>query len=154
MTAAPQLFNTPIESGVRSLCLLATAFPEAVSIDRLVVLDHVIVHTGDFGGPDSLHPPSPLRVAEPLVRRELVRRGLLLFKSRGLVCEIVCDRGLLWQAADPADPFLECFATDYNTQLRTCAHWTWKRFGAFSETDLSRYFGDHVVAAVTAEISE
>ena len=115
MTAAPQLFNTPIESGVRSLCLLATAFPEAVSIDRLVVLDHVIVDTGDFGGPDSLHPPSPLRVAEPLVRRELVRRGLLLFKSRGLVCEIVCDRGLLWQAADPADPFLECFAT---AQLR------------------------------------
>jgi len=154
VTIAPRLFDTPIESGVRSLCLLNSAFPNNVSIDRLVVLDHVVVHTGDFGGPESLHPPSPLRVAEPLVRRELVRRGLLLLKARGLVTEAICDGGLLWRAADAADPFLECFGTEYNTRLRTCAHWTWERFGSYSESDLAKFFGDHVVAFVTAEIME
>jgi hypothetical protein len=154
MTMPLRLFNTPIESGVRSLCLLTSAFPATVSIDRLVVLDHVIVHTSDFGGPESLHPPSPLRVAEPLVRRELVRRGLLFFKARSLVNEVICDLGLLWQAADAADPFVECFGTEYNVQLRACAEWTWNRFGSFTEGDLARYFGDHVVAFVTAEITE
>jgi hypothetical protein len=154
MSVAPRLFNTPIETGMRALCLLRSAFPNDVSIDRLAVLDHVVVHTGDFGGPESLHPPSPLRVAEPLVRRELVRRGLQLLKARGLVAEVICENGLLWRAADAADPFVECFGTEYNTRLRDCAQWTWSRFGSFSESDLAKFFGDHVVAFVTAEIME
>ena len=52
------------------------------------MLDHVLVHTGDFGGPPSVHPASPYRVAEPYVRRKLIQRSLVLFRSRELVNEL------------------------------------------------------------------
>ncbi|MGB6750174.1 MAG: ABC-three component system middle component 2 [Xanthobacteraceae bacterium] len=66
MSASP--FNTPLETGIRLLILLGAAYPQSLSLDRLVMLDHVLVHTGDFDGPASVHPASPYRVAEPYVR--------------------------------------------------------------------------------------
>ena len=69
-----RLFNTPIESGLRMLILLADAAPTGCDLQRLAIYDYLLVHSDDVtGGPPSLHPPSPFRSGELLVRGELLQ---------------------------------------------------------------------------------
>ncbi len=94
-------FNSPLETGIRSVGILVAAFPACFDLQRLVAFDHLVVHTGDLGGPDSLHPEVPMRSAELLVRRGIVERGLLLMVSRGLVERHVTDKGFFLLRCDP-----------------------------------------------------
>jgi len=99
-------FNSPVETGVRSLGLLVAAFPKVFDLQRLVIFDHFVVHTHDLGGPASLHPNIPLRSAELLVRRGIVERGLQLMISRGLVERQACHEGVYYCAGEFAETFL------------------------------------------------
>jgi hypothetical protein len=45
----PRIFNTPFESGLRSVIILTACYPAVLALNRLVVFDHLIVHTDDFG---------------------------------------------------------------------------------------------------------
>ena len=84
-TQAVQTFNSPIETGMRALILLAESYPQQLDLQRILEFDYIMVHTGDVDGPPSIHPALPLRSGELLVRRQLIERGLLLMISRGLV---------------------------------------------------------------------
>ena len=55
----PVTFNSPLETGVRAVAILVAAFPQSFDLQRLLAFEHLLVHTGDVGGPPSLHPPSP-----------------------------------------------------------------------------------------------
>jgi hypothetical protein len=150
MSASP--FNTPLETGIRVLILLGEGYPQPFSLDRLVMLDHVLVHTGDFDGPRSVHPASPYRVAEPYVRRELVQRSLILLRSRGLAVELPSDMGFLWQAGEPAAPFIELLTAQYHQILRSRAGWTISAFGSVDELVLASTMGERVVSAIGVEV--
>ena len=81
----PITFNSPLEAGIRAVSILGAAYPQTYDLQRLVALDYLLVHTGDIDGPDNLHPPTPMRSAELLVRRKLVEQSLLLMMTRDLV---------------------------------------------------------------------
>jgi hypothetical protein len=51
-----KLFNSPLEAGIRAVVVLEKLRPEAADLAEMVLLDHVVVHTADLGGPPSLHP--------------------------------------------------------------------------------------------------
>jgi hypothetical protein len=131
-------FNTPLEAGVRSVCVLTAAYPRALDLPSLVNLDYVVVHSGDLGGPPSLHAPVPLRSGEILVRRGLVESGLLLMISRGLVDRAIRDDGVFYRATDSAGPFVANLATPYNCQLRDRAAWAASEFGDLEADEVSR----------------
>jgi len=57
--SSAQLFNSPLETGVRSVLLLDVAQPQSFDLTHLTWLDHLVVHTADIGGPASLHPDIP-----------------------------------------------------------------------------------------------
>src|SRR5580700_9480010 len=100
-------FNSPLECGLRTLVLLAAAKPAACDLQRLVFYDYLLVHSGDVpGGPDSIHPPTPLRSGEALVRRHWIERGLLLMISRELVIRAFSPQGIVYQASPLTLTFL------------------------------------------------
>lgn len=148
MSSAVNPFNSPLETGVRLLILLVEAFPRTLSLDHLVMLDHVLVHTADFNGPPSVHPASPYRAAEPYVRRELVQRSLVLLRSRALLNEVPSKHGFLWEAGELAAPFVETLSTAYHKKLRDRAHWTVEKYADTPEIALASAMGDRVVTAI------
>ncbi len=78
-------FNGPIEIGLRAVVVLCEAYLQAMSLQRLVIFDYLMVHSDDLpNGPPGLHPKTPRRSGELLVRRQVLQDGLLLFQSRGL----------------------------------------------------------------------
>ena len=116
-------FNSPFESGLRSVGILVAAFPRTLDLQRLVVFDHLVVHTGDVGGPRSLHPAVPMRSAELLVRRRLVERGALLMVGRGLISRSADKNGIAYRAADFAETFLLSLTAPYIAALRERTQW-------------------------------
>jgi hypothetical protein len=130
---APTTFNSPLETGVRAVTLLAAAYPRAFDLQRLIALDHLLVHTGDIGGPASLHPPVPLRSAELLVRRRMIERALLLMMTRDLVSRQVGPDGIGYVAGENAVFFLAAVESDYVKALQERAHWLVHNLGAMAD---------------------
>src|SRR5260370_39746706 len=91
-----QLFNSPLETGVRSVVLLHAATPRAYDLTHLTWLDHLVVHTGAVAGPPSLHPGIPHRARELVVRRQIVEEGRRLMSRLHMVRFRYTARGILF----------------------------------------------------------
>lgn len=126
----PNPFNSPLETGVRSLAILVAAFPQTLDLQRLVEMDYLVVHSGDADGPESLHAPLPLRAGELLVRRGLIEKGLLLMMSRGLVQRLTGDEGFSYLASETANPFIASLTSKYSRSLIDRTKWATKKFEA------------------------
>src|SRR3546814_12339927 len=80
-----RLFNSALETGVRSALILDAARPRSFDLAHLTWLDHLVVHTADIGGPPSLHPDIPQRDGELLVPRRNVEAGLVLMRRLHMI---------------------------------------------------------------------
>ena len=129
-------FNSPLETGLRSLAILEAAFPNRYDLQRLVELDYLVVHSADVGGPESLHAPLPLRAGELLVRRQLIEKGLLLMMSKGLVERLTLTTGIEYAAGDGASPYLASLSAPYTLRLRERAQWLVSNFDGISTEEL------------------
>jgi predicted HTH transcriptional regulator len=137
-------FNTPFESGMRSLFILSTS-PKPYDLQRLTYFDYLVVHSADFPeGPPSLHPPTPLRSGEFVVRRELVRRGILLMLSRQLIEMSLNSDGFSYSGNAVSDAFIGYFKEPYFNELRERANWANQRYSLLSEEELDRVFVENL----------
>ena len=137
------LLNGPIEGGLRALVLLLEAYPKKLDIQILVALDYMMIHSGDVdGGPQSLHPPGPLRAGEIAVRRKILEEGLRLYQARGLIAQVYSEQGLQYFAEDFAAAFLDSLTTNYVKQLRNRAKWVWGRLGHLCEREIDSILTD------------
>jgi hypothetical protein len=122
--AKPQLFNGPLETGVRSVVLLHAASPRAYDLTHLTWLDHLVVHTHDLpGGPPSLHPDIPQRSGELIVRRSVVEEGLKLMARLHMVEEQYTEKGIFYAATEEAALFVQLMRTEYGKALKDRASW-------------------------------
>jgi len=138
-------FNGPVEIGLRALAVLNDAYPDAYSLQRLVVFDYLIVHSDDIpGGPPGLHPQTPHRGTELLVRRGVLQEGLLLYQSRALVEQCYEETGVFFAATERSAAFLDVLRTEYVVGLRQRAAWLVGSFGTISDADLEKMVRDHV----------
>jgi hypothetical protein len=132
-------FNGPVEIGLRALSVLNDAYPDAYSLQRLVVFDYLVVHSDDVpGGPSGLHPQTPHRGGELLVRRGVLQEGLLLYQSRSLVEQRYEESGLFFAATERSAAFLDVLSTEYLVDLRKRAAWLVGTFGQLADADLEK----------------
>ncbi len=132
-------FNSPLETGVRSLAILHAAFPVAFDLQRLVEMDYLVVHSGDAGGPKSLHAPLPLRAGELLVRSGLIEKGLILMMSRGLARRLPSQVGFTYVAGEAAAPFMASLSNEYSVNLKERAVWAVQCFADMPTDEVRRY---------------
>jgi hypothetical protein len=138
-------FSGPVEIGLRALCVLTTAFPAAYGLQRLVVFDYFLVHSDDIeGGPEGLHPQTPHRGGEILVRRGVLQDGLALYESRGLVERVYRNGGIFFTATDKSADFLDTLSTEYLRGLRERADWVVDSFGLLDDAELDAMVRDRI----------
>lgn len=119
----PITFNGPLEAGIRAVSILGAAYPQTYDLQRLVALDYLLIHTADVGGPDNLHPPTPIHSAELLVRRKLVEQALLLMMTRDLVERQITAEGIKYGAGENATTFLSSVTSAYLVAMKERASW-------------------------------
>ncbi len=132
----PAPFNSPLETGIRSLEILVAAYPEAFDLERLVEMDYLVVHSEDADGPESLHAALPMRAGELLVRRGLIEKGILLMMSRNLIQQIPAEEGFDYIAGDAAAPFLASLTSSYSQRLKERAHWAVEQFAGVETSEI------------------
>jgi hypothetical protein len=123
---------------LRSVILLTACYPDSLGLNRLVVFDHLVVHTEDVGGPQSMHPKDRSRAAEILVRRGLVNSGLALMQTRGLVERLVTPLGFRYRAGEESGSFVDMLSSDYMIALQDRAEWLIKAIHPMSDDDLAK----------------
>lgn len=145
LNAWTAVFNTPLESGLRLAALLLEAFPNSFDVQRLGQYDYLIVHSGDVeGGPPSIHPATPHRSGELLVRRQLVEAGLEFMVHRGVIERAFTQHGIAYVAGEYAVLFLNSLSSEYASQLRNRAAWVVERFAGLSDEELTAYIKVHL----------
>src|SRR6187399_225235 len=88
------VLNSPLEVALRTLITLSK-LQNGADLQRLAIYDYLLLHSGDIeNGPASLHPATPIRTSELLVRRGLIDRGLALLECRGLIQRNYRDDGI------------------------------------------------------------
>lgn len=132
----PEPFNSPLETGIRSLEILVAAYPAAFDLERLIEMDYLVVHSGDADGPESLHAALPMRAGELLVRRGLIEKGLLLMTSRNLIQRISAEDGFHYIAGEGAAPFLSSLTSTYSQRLKERAQWAVERFSGVTTSEI------------------
>jgi hypothetical protein len=125
--------NGPLEVAVRVLMVLVEAFPEHLDLNRLVLLDHGLLHSADLGGPESLHPPVPIRAGELGIKRELVQGGLEVLTRSGLARMETRLDGIRFWASENAEGFVRLLETEYARALSSRASWVVTHFADLSD---------------------
>ncbi len=136
-----QLLNSPLEIGIRVVALLTALYPGRADLARVVLLDHLVLHSGDFAGATSLHPEIPGRVGELGVKRALIREGITLMGARGLIIRELTTAGIYYSASEDARPFLDSIDASYLEQLRTRCAWAASAFGSLDDSDIRGRLG-------------
>ena len=140
----PRIFNTAFESGLRSVVILTARYPQHLPLHKLVVLDHLIVHSGDIHGPLSLHPEESSRTAEIFVRRSLVSSGLNLMGTRKLIDRFATQTGFQYRAGEEAGSFVDLLKSPYTLELKTRAHWLADNVVVLSDEAFSQLVRDRM----------
>jgi len=137
-------FNSPVECGLRSAILLAESFPHRLAIQRLVQYDYLLVHSGDVpGGPPSIHPATPHRSGELLVRRPIIEAGIRLMMSKPIIdCEM-STKGILYFSGEWSVFFLDSLVADYTQSLKQRAEWLIRRFSPLTDLELTAFVREH-----------
>lgn len=138
-------FNSALEIGSRIVALLYASYPSPLDIQKIIRLDYLMIHSGDVGGPESLHPPIPQRSGELLIKHDLVRRGIYLMISRGLIKQLSEPDGFKYVADDEASTFVSSFKSSYYNDLCKRADWVISTYSEHSVADLDniaqKFFG-------------
>ncbi|MEU4494196.1 ABC-three component system middle component 2 [Streptomyces sp. NPDC023998] len=125
--------NSPLEVGVRALVLLAESHPEPMDLAQLVALDHVLLHSGEFDGPPSLHPDLPARAGELGRKRAVLEEALLVLIRAGLAGVVSRSEGLMYAATDRGPVFVDVLEAPYVESLRERAEWAVHHFSASAD---------------------
>ncbi|MEC3757461.1 hypothetical protein P9160_08805 [Bacillus halotolerans] len=135
-------FNSPFEVGLRMLIILAVTPQEKFDLQRLIYYDYLVLHTNDVGvesSPVSIHPDTPNRSGEIIVRRQVMQQGLKLMNSKNLLIIIYDENGISYSSSVLTQPFLDLFESDYYRKLKKNALWVTRYFSGYSETELKSF---------------
>jgi hypothetical protein len=113
--------------------ILVEAFPAHLDLNRLVLLDHGMLHSADLDGPESLHPPIPVRVGELGVKRQHIEDGLHVMIRAGLAEVSAEDSGIEFWANESSEGFLKLLESSYAHALHDRARWVVEELGTVDD---------------------
>lgn len=137
-----KIFNTDVEAGLRSISLLNAIYPESMGFEDLLRFDYILIYSGDFEGPDSLHPQLPNRKGELAVRRSLVREGIALMKKFGMIQSKCRKGGIFYSATEEVEPFLKLMKSEYSAKLKDNSIWCANNIAFLKKANLNVLFKD------------
>jgi len=133
-----ELFNSDVEVGMRVL-LIINNVNGSIDLDRLLVYDYLCLHTFDFKGPKSLHPPIPNRNIELVIKRERINRALKLLIVKELIKVKPLKNGIYYSKNDLTSSFLDYVKAPYKFEYEARVKWVMDNFSSFSDTKLKLF---------------
>jgi len=124
-----EILNGPLEVGLRVLAVLSSAFPQAFDIASLAYFDYTLLHSSEFGGPESINPDVPNHRTEMAIKRDLIEHGLEVMIRAQLVKVCVNESGIGYAATENGPGFVNLLESEYMHALKDRASWVISEFG-------------------------
>lgn len=117
------VFNSSVELGTRASLILTSLSGHELDLDQLVFFDYALLYSGEFSGPENLHPAVPNHIAEIVHRREYLPKALHLFLSRGLISVKTTGEGIYYYASEDTSQFVRCLKSGYYKRMWGTLFW-------------------------------
>ena len=138
------IFNSPVEVGLRLLVLLKHT-TKSLDMQRLIYYNYFLIHSSDVPeSPRSLHPDLPGRACEILVNRKIVKKGIYILLSKGLINVKYTKQGIKYIASKDIEIVFKKFESEYARELSERAKWVFSTFDTYSDKKLSDYMNKHL----------
>ncbi|WP_353953559.1 ABC-three component system middle component 2 [Knoellia sp. S7-12] len=136
------LLNGPFESSIHTACLLTSAWPEPLDVDRLALMEHFVL----FGGPDveGIQPPIGQASTGLSTRRSNVRSGLQVLLRAGLA--ETEDGGAGFRATESAPAFVSLLESPAALKMRATCQQAANTVGRMNDEDLVAAFAQLMLA--------
>lgn len=132
-----ELFNTPVESALRSLLIINEM--KTLSLDQIILYDYLCLNSGDFNGPPSIHAPIPNRNVQILIRRQIIKEGLKVLISKELISVKPLKTGMFYTCNKLTQPFISAMVSNYKIKLSERVTWAAVQFKGWPESKLRKY---------------
>ena len=117
------IFNSSREVGIRLSFIFVAIAPRVVDVDELVLLDHALLHSADFGGPASAFPAAQTRSTEVTIKRPIVHDAVHLLAQAGIIDVIATANGLKYGATEEAAAFTRLLTVPLANLFSERADW-------------------------------
>lgn len=134
------VFNTPLELGVRMVYLLGALYPKGANIQKLVYLDYAVIYSSDLGGPNSLHTLVPFRGGEFINKKEVLEESIFLMLNHSIIDVVIDKEGINYYIGDNGFSLISAMNNTYSNKLYKSCQWVTKEFGSYSEEELRNIF--------------
>lgn len=139
------IYNTPLETGLRILIILEELKRKQVDVNRLIIYDYLVTHASDFDKSlKSLHPSLPHRSGEIIIKRKVIQEGIKLMYSKELLDINYTENGIFYSANELTTAFLDYFETYYSKMLREYSNLVVSKFNKFSDEELSDFVNENL----------
>ena len=132
------LYNTPMEVGIRLLILLRE-FGKTLSPDELRYLDHLSLHTSDINSIPSLHASVPNRGLQVYAKKDLISKTITFLLSKQLIIFELTTDGFKYKESEITNVFLQYFESDYLKKYRERVLSIKEEFFSFDSFELSEF---------------
>ncbi|MCY8789785.1 hypothetical protein MOD87_16180 [Bacillus inaquosorum] len=140
-----EIFNTPVELGLRALIILKEAAPNSLDLNRIIIYDYILTHSQDVDeSMQSLHPAIPNRFGELAVKRKTMQEGLKLMCTRELLDIEYTESGITYKANKLSEYFIRYFDSSYAKNLVEYSHWLNKKFNDYTDSELNSYINKNI----------
>ncbi|MFH4558974.1 ABC-three component system middle component 2 [Vibrio diabolicus] len=140
MMSQSNVFNTPMEIGMRMVYLLLELYPRKYDVFYLTYLDYAISYSGDLHGPSSLHTPVSKRGGAFLNNSDIVRKSLNKMSQFDFVEISTTDDGIYYSAGENARAVVSSIKTEYSFLLQERCNWVASFVKDKSYEDIRRLF--------------
>lgn len=137
-----RLYNSRIEISLRLAKILMGFNPIALTIEKLICIDFLVLNLGDFlPEQHSLHPAIPRRDSQLAITRRTFVDALALMKQYRIAGENYTPHGILFTVTDKTFSFTNAVQNEYLLKMDHNIHITKETFGSLSESEMKKLVG-------------
>lgn len=140
LTTPNDVFNTPMEIGMRMVYLLLELYPNSLDVFYLTYLDYAVSYSEDLNGPVSLHTPVIKRGGAFLNNSDVVREALHKMSHFDFVKVNITKDGITYSAGENARAIVNSIKTEYSYSLQQRCRWVKDFISDKTYDDIQRLF--------------
>ncbi len=144
-----ELYNTPFESGLRTLLILFSDDSNGMTIDRIVAYDFMTIYGGELGISEiNLHGINHYSFSELSTKRTICSEGIKAFVLDGLITIKQSKKGFIYSLTTEGKRYVEKLESNYKTQFLRIINEVRDNYDNVPDTELVRIINNAAVNAL------
>lgn len=133
------LYNSQIEIAIRIAKILMVYNPMALSIEKIICIDFIVLNLKDFiPNQDSLHPAVPRRDTQLAITRKTFTESLDFMKKYRIVNEAFTNDGIVFMVTDKTFSFTNAIHNEYILKMEKNILVTKESYGSLNFSDMKK----------------